>query len=770
MKRNLLLFAVAFLFAAVGVQTAKAYSTSDLTSAGWTKVTSLTDVDNYYYVLVSKTKDCMVGRNGELLYYQTSVDPITDLNKVWTINVNGNYHSLRNVGFNDPRFVQTEYNAAWNLDFNDQWNLIGWSNFMFSYMSDGDYWYIENGTYPHGSDAEFKGYWGPWNEGGEYAVADGMRIAGNKLGGNVGQFEIYQFEKEAFNSLLVKNTNNYPIPFTEAIVVNPYITTATGWTCEKPNGGNGPLLNNNSFEYWQENAANGSFDYYQTLTLPNGVYTVSAYMFNSTNGVEGASVNGACGVYATSGETTVFTPVTTDGTTLTKYTTDQITVTNGSLRLGVKNNDQMSARWFVADNIMLTFIKPAISAIAEALPTTDMTADKWYYFDVQYDGEYILSSASGIVYTQDAGILFENESSVTDTWENTNVNLTAGRYFVKSSTAQTLTIQPNSFTYTVDEATANVSYIQPKKEVIVTFNVATDDPDANISTNFESVRFNGNSINIVSIDNGFKFKVPDEINVGTNTLSIPAGVIGYVDGETFNEAQEIVFNTPALFDSEGYFYNVETGKFLSRGANWGTKAVVDNYGTPALILTDGTNNSTIHFLDNDLFLGSDGFTDKATTFNNITWNIAAVNGGYTLTNTDGRPLVIEDGSVNLVAGSTAAVWVLKTKEEQQTIVNAAKAANALVVAKAAGFESAEAMTSALDNYTAIDVTSYINSPTSGSTTDWEWGTSSQRVHTYNTGNYGGEFYQSSGWVSQTINVEKAGIYKLSLMAMRYATR
>ena len=232
MKRNLLLFAVAFLFAAVGVQTAKAYSTSDLTSAGWTKVTSLTDVDNYYYVLVSKTKDCMVGRNGELLYYQTSVDPITDLNKVWTINVNGNYHSLRNVGFNDPRFVQTEYNAAWNLDFNDQWNLIGWSNFMFSYMSDGDYWYIENGTYPHGSDAEFKGYWGPWNEGGEYAVADGMRIAGNKLGGNVGQFEIYQFEKEAFNSLLVKNTNNYPIPFTEAIVVNPYITTATGWTCD----------------------------------------------------------------------------------------------------------------------------------------------------------------------------------------------------------------------------------------------------------------------------------------------------------------------------------------------------------------------------------------------------------------------------------------------------------------------------------------------------------------------------------------------------------
>lgn len=144
-------------------------------------------------------------------------------------------------------------------------------------------------------------------------------------------------------------------------IVNPEINGSDGWTTEKPNGGNGPLLQNTSFEYWGGSAtggtSGGSFDYYQEITgLPKGKYTVSADMYNSTNGESGATFSATSGVYATSGGTTISKLVDEDGTALKEYTTDEITVTNGTLRIGVKNTTTMTARWFVADNFKLTFV------------------------------------------------------------------------------------------------------------------------------------------------------------------------------------------------------------------------------------------------------------------------------------------------------------------------------------------------------------------------------------------------------------------------------
>ncbi len=141
-------------------------------------------------------------------------------------------------------------------------------------------------------------------------------------------------------------------------IVNPTIDGSTGWTALKPNGGNGPLKDNISFEYWTESAANGAFDYYQEITgLPAGKYAVSAEMFNSTNGVSDAVFTATSGVYASSGSSEVYKLVDVDGTSLIKYTTDNILVTNGTLRIGVKNQTTMTARWFVADNFTLTFVE-----------------------------------------------------------------------------------------------------------------------------------------------------------------------------------------------------------------------------------------------------------------------------------------------------------------------------------------------------------------------------------------------------------------------------
>lgn len=167
-------------------------------------------------------------------------------------------------------------------------------------------------------------------------------------------------------------------------IVNAEINGAAGWTIEKPQGGNGPLLNNASFEYWAGNANprdEASFDYYQVIEgLPNGIYTVGAEMYNSLNGEGGDYTVFAptCGVYAKTGDAEVSKVVDVEGTELRSYTTS-IEVTDGTLRIGVKNfTTPMAARWFVADNFKLTFegvpateedMAPIVAekAIAEAL-------------------------------------------------------------------------------------------------------------------------------------------------------------------------------------------------------------------------------------------------------------------------------------------------------------------------------------------------------------------------------------------------------------------
>ena len=173
-------------------------------------------------------------------------------------------------------------------------------------------------------------------------------------------------------------------------IVNPEINGADGWTTEKPLGGNGPLLNNSSFEYWAgntgENRSKASFDYYQVITgLPNGAYTVTADMYNSLNGEGGATWNATSGVYGKGANESV-TLVNEDGVTLKPYTTGQVFVVDGTIRIGVKNTvTPMAARWFVADNFKLTYLgetpeyaeatKPYAIAIAEGIENGTIAAD-----------------------------------------------------------------------------------------------------------------------------------------------------------------------------------------------------------------------------------------------------------------------------------------------------------------------------------------------------------------------------------------------------------
>ena len=198
-------------------------------------------------------------------------------------------------------------------------------------------------------------------------------------------------------------------------ITNPEINGADGWTIDRPVGGNGPLLGGNSFEYWAGNASDraaASFDYWQEITgLPNGVYTVSADMYNSLNGEGGDYTVFAptSGVYAASGESEVSKLVDVDGTELINYTTGQVFVLDGKLRLGVKNVvTPMAARWFVADNFKLTLVRPLAedfdAAYEYALASIEDGGDYFITTDVEGTKYYITTGGKLTSDREEGGI------------------------------------------------------------------------------------------------------------------------------------------------------------------------------------------------------------------------------------------------------------------------------------------------------------------------------------------------------------------------------
>ncbi len=158
------------------------------------------------------------------------------------------------------------------------------------------------------------------------------------------------------------------------VIANATINGADGWTIERPVGGNGPLLNGSAFEYWAGNASDrtqASFDYYQVIEgLPNGAYTVSADMYNSLNGEEGAVFSPTSGVYGKSGEYESVQLVDVEGGVLNTYTTGNVLVEDGTIRIGIKSTViPVAARWFVADNFQLTYNGP-VATDEELAPLT----------------------------------------------------------------------------------------------------------------------------------------------------------------------------------------------------------------------------------------------------------------------------------------------------------------------------------------------------------------------------------------------------------------
>lgn len=255
-----------------------------------------------------------------------------------------------------------------------------------------------------------------------------------------------------------------------------------------------------------------------------------------------------------------------------------------------------------------------------------------------------------------------------------------------------------------------------------------------------------------------------------------------------------------IADGNYFLYDVEDGLFLSRGADWGTRATLDPYGHP---VTWASESGTFTFLDltsfaqkddtnktkfvagNNLFItGTDVYTDNA----GSGW-------AFEETGTEGQ-YYLKHGDKYIVKGSSVAYseyhkyglsastdkakaikWAVKTGAEQKAILATYAAQNYTNVATSASWAdvSSESFLTTLESsdYKAIDKTSKILGAALASETDGENWTWTQ----CRTGYWGGwngevlkpaydqsivEFFQQSGYYSQQVTGLNPGIYKVTV--------
>ena len=246
------------------------------------------------------------------------------------------------------------------------------------------------------------------------------------------------------NFKLYKIGDSQEIDFS-GYIANPFFETANknAWT---DNGGN---VRRGGYEIWHVNNAK----IYQTVTnLPNGKYSVSMQALHG----EGESANSL--LYAKVGETEktaqATEPTSSSGgsafaTETGRISADanlgkisaEIEVTGGSLELGFKQT--AGSQWDVFSNFTLTYIDPAVSALAFELPDDGaMVAGQWYKYVIANTAEYTVSAttAGDIKVTEDVLV---SEYTGTAIEAGAHVNLTAGTYYYKSTSNNTLTITLN---------------------------------------------------------------------------------------------------------------------------------------------------------------------------------------------------------------------------------------------------------------------------------------------------------------------------------------
>lgn len=693
MKKTLLLLLVCLFGALGGV---KAYTVDDLTTAGWTKVSDISNdasnenyVGNFVYVLVdagssnylmSGETTTVAGYVGNKPTYRTLANPCVTPYFVWTLEV-------RNGGFAMRNIVSAQYFNS-NSSTDGTTKGLGWEDTMSDDYPAGTFTFtINSGKYDiQGVSSE--ALVGPWNNDGAVA-SNGEAIAANKSTLQAPGFEIYRMAKATYLRNYLKQVPNLTSPVDASyLITNPTIYQG-GADTEVPWGWNsfeGHDTDDNKFTDGTGNtklrahkkAKNDyrfDFDYYCAINnLPGGNYKVitngygspdrvKSYLYIDNNNVPNSKESQELNA----------------GSPAKDYETAYLPVATGNnITLGIEadgrhdGGSQGHTSEAFADDFRLK-VDPYLSTMATTLPDGGaMTAGLWYSFSVDATGYYNLTRTTALNNIDYAAGTSTPLSEGNKKFYN-NTLLTAGEtYYMRSSTDNTFAYEASMINAvaaaypTSGELTANTWYVYSIPMTGDYYFSATDGVVYTTDGN-QSVFISGTA--------------------ATTKISLAKGDNLYVKSST---AQTVKV--------EGIFYLSTTvggkTKWLSRMVDH-NYASVDDFGLAFKFTTDGSGISYFQFLENDgYYLDDDNNYYVATKTkrgdNTNKWVLETVDGGYKilLQVNQACKLFVANTSTGLVKitnnSDTEYIWNFVTPTEHDAQMQAWVDAQANAAATAGG--------------------------------------------------------------------------------------
>ena len=306
-----------------------------------------------------------------------------------------------------------------------------------------------------------------------------------------------------------------------------------------------------------------------------------------------------------------------------------------------------------------------------------------------------------------------------------------------------------------------------KTQAINIFDGAVEEKGAG---NYTEIEVNGKTMYV--LDNSSagsfafaqgKYEMEIAVEVGADG-KLTIGFEKTTDGDTGYSGCDnfrLTYACPATQYPEGtyYLYNQEAGKFMSRGANWGTRATVATLGMPIRVQMTETGINLLAYDWNGTGLGENLYTDRPSNeWMNLT--VTQTANGVKLQN--GGNYMFNDNGI-LSMGSTEDEWTFMSPYDYERFIK-----KAVVDGKAKAFTDAGvADAAALAEYAEKDVTeTALAGATLNNKDGWAW-----NPYPINPrgGNYGAgagilEVFQGAGTLTKTIEGLKPGLYKFTVNA------
>ena len=456
----------------VGLQVAWAYSTSNLTDAGWTQVTTTDDLStaatagNYFVLIDAGTSNYAVTHSlylGNRMYYQATVNPCEDAGELWNLESTGtaNRYNLRNVS-------SRRYPG-------------GWDNYMFKTTTETNAdcpvtFAVNNGKWTLTRSSDGKEI-GPWNNDkavntdgtNEPKVSGYENVAANKASGQPG-FYIYTMSASDFLSLSINGAASNNGKNVSYLIKNPSFENGEtdGWDLADSDAPDRAVRDATSDTYKMSDSQGyrlfntwwwGNPISQEIADIPNGRYKLKAVVANSSDDTP----DNPGKVYLLANDEHEGITCNASASVGVEGSVD-VLVTNNSLTIGAvgSNNDEDRSYienglwWFKADNFRLYYYGNAISYYAPVSFTTgsSATADTWYSFTVSSAGIYKIAanSETTIHYTQDDSDDADETASATLKGSGSNyytfLRLAEGTFYFKVNATKTISITEG---YAVDD-------------------------------------------------------------------------------------------------------------------------------------------------------------------------------------------------------------------------------------------------------------------------------------------------------------------------------